>query len=248
MSNERGQAVITAAANGKNANELAKILLKADAECYRETLTWLCEADTNEASTIKKALSMIVNSIPVKTRIDCVNVILDAADAAGNITMLPFVSDLVRSMPDEVISSEEDDDGILTGETYTNFIVDHLIRLSWDGPTMLVVVQVLRDFQLNQKQIVCVLNKFIDTLHRCAALDIPAICYHVLLLGRKGDASLVARALIVACENTRATILKSSEKAQGAPFLQAFGTVLLNISFAVNQDQVLVTSGTLLMS
>ena len=236
-------AVIAAATSGQTARELRDHFDGENgSECYRAALTWFCNQPENDnpmaTKTLKEAMVNSMSSIDRSSQLGCLTIIFDAVEGGGNPSSLDFVPALVTNIGSEAADVEEDDEEALTIETCTDFVIDKICRLTWNSGVMLNALMMLHEFDLSKAQLPSILNKFLQSFSRADSLSVPAICYNVLLLCRQGSKLLVARALIFACEQLRAASLKEQNLSYRKAFLQALGTVLLHIHFAVNQDQV----------
>ncbi|KAG0230580.1 hypothetical protein BGW42_000884 [Actinomortierella wolfii] len=145
----------------------------------------------------------------------------------------------------KMVNSDED----ISGAEYLAVMLDRLLLAPWHSKTVLPLVVMLSDLNMNPKQLEAAITKVMKQFEHVDSSDLPVLIYHLLLLSPKGHPRLILKGIIeffdllngnVHCGYRVEGVRPKSALRLGFAELSTMqGTVILHLSFAIKQDQAL---------
>ncbi|KAF9167109.1 hypothetical protein DFQ26_005850 [Actinomortierella ambigua] len=142
-------------------------------------------------------------------------------------------------------NSDED----IAGAEYLAVMLDRLLLAPWHPRSVLPLVMMLGDLNVNLKQQEAAVTKVMKQFEHIDSSDLPVLIYHLLLMSSKGHPKLILKGIIeffdllngnVYCGHSMNTARPRSALRLGFTELATMqSTVILHLSFAIKQDQAL---------
>ncbi|KAL5471599.1 hypothetical protein EMCRGX_G029727 [Ephydatia muelleri] len=138
--------------------------------------------------------------------------------------------------------------GEMSGVEYKAHLLNDLCRNKWDPGCVLHIANMCREIPLSPEELKFVVKKLFRETVSLPISEVPALIYQLLVLSTKGHKKLILaaiRELFVRLDNKMSTAMETNHRevsvtrVSRSDLLQAEGTVILHVTFALKQDQEL---------